>query len=366
MPRGEAIRGRRPPGWPRQPALPVRIGVRHRDTGRRRAVLRRREAARRGALAPRAARTALPQRVSRAAPAARRLPRLRSLARQHREERAASRGRRRSPDAPHDRPHDAARRGRNTARYDEEILSMDLPTQLLGWFQTDRYFSHVADEVVQRLRLPPVTLPRPAKSPPIVALSFRRGDYVRLGWQLPFSYYEKALALMTSEVPDATFLVFGDDPEFVRLATDWVSRFGPATNAYDFSDGALEQLALASECDHAVIANSSFAWWGAWLGDRRAGGGPRLVIAPEDYRRPGGFDPTSCRATGSRSRASSPYDRARTLRRRSSPRSSARDRRGTAPSPRIRTPRERASCRAADAAAHSDARAPTGSRPRSR
>ena len=155
-------------------------------------------------------------------------------------------------------------------RYDEQILSMDLPTQLLGWFQSDRYFSHVADEVVQRLRLPPVTLPRPPKSRPIVALSFRRGDYVRFGWQLPFSYYERALALMSSEVPDATFLVLGDDPEFVRLATDWVSRFGPATNAYDISDDVVEQLVLASECDHAVIANSSFAWWAAWLGDRRA------------------------------------------------------------------------------------------------
>ena len=178
----------------------------------------------------------------------------------------------------------------NAGRYDEQILSIDLPTQLLGWFQSDRYFSHVADEVVQQLRLPQVKPARHPQSPPIVALSFRRGDYVRMGWQLPLSYYERALARMTSEVPDATFLVFGDDPEFVRFATDWVSRLRPATNAYDLSDGALEQLVLASECDHAVIANSSFAWWGAWLGDRRAGDTRRLVIAPEDYRRRFGPD----------------------------------------------------------------------------
>jgi hypothetical protein len=95
---------------------------------------------------------------------------------------------------------------------------------------------------------------------------------------------------MVETVPDATFLVFGDDPEFVRLATDWVSRFGPATNAYELSDGTLEHLVLASECDHAVIANSSFAWWAAWLGDKRAGDTPRVVIAPEDYRRQFGPD----------------------------------------------------------------------------
>ena len=174
--------------------------------------------------------------------------------------------------------------------YDATVLSIDLPTQLLGWFQSDRYFSHVANEVVVRLRLPEAKLLRPPSSRPIVAISFRRGDYVRMGWQLPFSYYERALDHLIGEVPDATFLVFGDDPEFVRMATDWVTRYGPATNAYDFADGELEHLVLASECDHAVIANSSFAWWGAWLGDQRARPGLRLVLAPEDYRKRWGPD----------------------------------------------------------------------------
>jgi hypothetical protein len=178
----------------------------------------------------------------------------------------------------------------DAGRYDEALLSIDLPTYLYGWFQTERYFCDVADEIVDLLRLPQVPLPRPSRDAPVVSLSFRRGDYVRYGWQLPFSYYERALDLMVEAVPGATFLVFGDDPEFVRLATDWASRFGPATNAYDLSDGALEHLVLASECDHALMANSSFAWWAAWLGDKRAGDTPRVVIAPEDYRRQFGPD----------------------------------------------------------------------------
>ena len=45
----------------------------------------------------------------------------------------------------------------------------------------------------------------------------------------------------------------------------------PATDAYEVADGAIDHLVLASACDHSVIANSSFAWWGAWLGERRAG-----------------------------------------------------------------------------------------------
>jgi hypothetical protein len=179
---------------------------------------------------------------------------------------------------------------RRSGHYDEEILSIDLPTYLLGWFQSERYFAHVADEVVERLRFPRVILPRLPEQGPVVALSFRRGDYVRYGWQLSFVYYERALDLMASTVPGASFLVLGDDPEFVRLATDWTTRYGPATNAYDITHGELEHLVLASECDHAVIANSSFAWWSAWLGDRRARDTTRLVVAPTAYRRAFGAD----------------------------------------------------------------------------
>jgi hypothetical protein len=43
-----------------------------------------------------------------------------------------------------------------------------------------------------------------------------------------------------------------------------------------------------SECDHAILANSSFAWWGAWIGDQR-GERERSVIAPAGWgpQRPG-------------------------------------------------------------------------------
>ncbi len=62
-------------------------------------------------------------------------------------------------------------------------------------------------------------------------------------------------------------------------------------SAYERGADELVHLALAAACDHAVIANSSFAWWGAWFGDRRveaegAAAGPapaRVVLAPADY-----------------------------------------------------------------------------------
>ncbi len=46
----------------------------------------------------------------------------------------------------------------------------------------------------------------------------------------------------------------------------------------------ITQLGLLSECDHAVPSNSTFAMWGASLGDRR-GGPERAVIAPAGFGR---------------------------------------------------------------------------------
>jgi len=115
---------------------------------------------------------------------------------------------------------------------------------------------------------------------------------VRLKWQLPRSYYEHALARIADKMPGTAFLMFDDDAEFVHLVTDWVARYGPATDAYDIAGGEIEHLVLASACDHAVIANSSFAWWGAWFAERRAARAGRAagtVLAPAAY--PARFGP---------------------------------------------------------------------------
>src|SRR4029077_15100850 len=143
------------------------------------------------------------------------------------------------------------------------------PAYLSGYFQSERYFEDVADRVAESIRLPAALPASDVLGGRSVAVSFRRGDYVRLGWALPLDYYARALETVVNTFDDPTFVVFGDDPVFTEMSLAWVSRFGTATSAYEYADDAVAQLSLLANCSHAVLANSSFAWWGAWLGERR-------------------------------------------------------------------------------------------------
>ena len=106
-----------------------------------------------------------------------------------------------------------------------------------------------------------------------IALHIRRGDFV---WNnknhppLSLDYYKSALELFDS---DREVIIFSDDTEWCKeqeLFED--DRFAVAEGGDQFYD-----LCLMSMCDDFIIANSTFSWWGAWLGNRGK------VIAPKKW-----------------------------------------------------------------------------------
>lgn len=154
---------------------------------------------------------------------------------------------------------------------------------LTGYWQDPRNFEEFADQIRHELR-PRMTAQiragqrRIAVSPRSVAVHVRRGDLVsdpdsaeRYG-ALDVDYYRRAADLVLAKSPKAEFFVFSDDPEWCAAELD----FPAPTHVVSGDNAPFEDLSVMAACDDFVIANSTFSWWGAWLGE----GADSLIVAP--------------------------------------------------------------------------------------
>ena len=93
------------------------------------------------------------------------------------------------------------------------------------------------------------------------SLHVRRGDYVgHNGFfaNLPVAYYTEAMSLT-----EGPYLVFSDDIPWCRSSL-------PGDCVFMENDRDYEDLFLMAACDEHIVANSTFSWWGAWIGGGHA------------------------------------------------------------------------------------------------
>jgi len=81
------------------------------------------------------------------------------------------------------------------------------------------------------------------------------------------------------------FFVFSDNAQWAQQNIR--SGHNITIVAHNGPDQDYEDLRLMSLCRHHVIANSTFSWWGAWLG-RNA---DQLVIGPQRWMNFATFHP---------------------------------------------------------------------------
>ena len=111
-----------------------------------------------------------------------------------------------------------------------------------------------------------------------LAISIRRGDFLQSSHLGVCSeqYYIKAIDYIFLNRDIDCIFVFSDDINYCRSLLSflkgkkivYVEGFTPAKSLY-----------LMSKCNHFVIANSTFSWWGAWLSEFQ----DKIVISPSPW-----------------------------------------------------------------------------------
>jgi hypothetical protein len=161
---------------------------------------------------------------------------------------------------------------------------------LKGYFQSERYFVHHRQRLLNTLRFPWMLLKD------TVSVHVRRTDYLTIQRRgllkhplVTRDWYEAAMG----QFPGKKFLFFSDDLSWCRQ--QWGSRSDCSFSVYSDGGGGnppvfpldprpeLQDLVLGSWCEHHICSASTFGWWQAWLGRHPA----QRVLIPKLWFSPG-------------------------------------------------------------------------------
>lgn len=145
-----------------------------------------------------------------------------------------------------------------------------------GYFQCEKYFHKYEKQLRKDLK---VTTPLSEYEKNLisnmqtensVAISIRASkafdnpkvtDNLDLG-VIDKDFYYRGMEEIVKKVENPTFYVFADDVEIVKKEYEFPYPVTIVTPP-DSATG----IRLMSSCKHYVITNSTFSWWGAWLGE---------------------------------------------------------------------------------------------------
>jgi hypothetical protein len=159
-----------------------------------------------------------------------------------------------------------------------------------GYFQHPEFFSEIQAQLRGELQL---RVPAPEKILRMadelglqksVCIQVRRTDFVdnprtrQIHGTCSPDYFRAAWEHIASRVPAARGFVFTDDMTWARKTFDnWqnIVVLGPE---YD-GPAYLHRFFLMKACHHFIIANSTWGWWAAWLGQRN----DSVVVVPRRW-----------------------------------------------------------------------------------
>jgi len=155
-------------------------------------------------------------------------------------------------------------------------VNKSVNTEYDGFFQSEKYFpnsifiwnlftpSNLIQNYLKKYNY--------LKSYSTCAVHIRRGDYLKLSHihtPQTLAYYKKAMSLMSVQ----KYILFSDDIQWCKNEFQG-NEFVFIENEKDYIE-----IFLQAQCNHNIISNSTFGWWGAYLNKNKN----KKVIAPAKW-----------------------------------------------------------------------------------
>lgn len=157
-----------------------------------------------------------------------------------------------------------------------------------GYWADERYFSEIRS-IIRKEFTPKKKLDeknnkllKQIQALSSVSVHVRRGDYLTNKNNIPkfvgLDYYVNAFKRIKKSVHDPVFFVFSDDIDWCKSNLKQISKNSLFIDHNKGRD-AYKDMLLMSSCEHNIIANSTFSWWGAWMNKNKN----KICIRPKGY-----------------------------------------------------------------------------------
>jgi hypothetical protein len=176
--------------------------------------------------------------------------------------------------------------------FDPSIYQDPSPRYFWGYWQHHLYLQGISRQLRKSFKFKNeldgenLAVGQMARTTPSISVHVRRGDYLEnelLGNICDRGYYLNAIEKLKEKVENPRFIVFSNDIIWCRnnlpfseaIFVDW----NQGKNSY-------KDMQLMSLCQHHIIANSSFSWWGSWLNPNK----DKIIVSPKNWVNTPGVD----------------------------------------------------------------------------
>ncbi|MBK9285411.1 MAG: alpha-1,2-fucosyltransferase [Sphingobacteriaceae bacterium] len=166
---------------------------------------------------------------------------------------------------------------------------------VVGRWQSEKYFEACRGEIINELTIKEELLTNSNYEREIlnsnyaVSLHVRREDVVldnqkkvkrvHLGYNtLSIEYYQKAINYFINENKNCKFFIFSEDLDWCKKNLDFITN-AVFVETEKSKKGMAADLHLMSICKSYITSNSTFSWWGAYLGKHQ----DKKIIAPIEW-----------------------------------------------------------------------------------